>query len=326
MSDIAKQTSPAGAVIIGRNEGARFITCLETARRAGLSPLIYVDSGSTDGSVEAARAGGAEVVLLDSDVPFTAARARNAGLERLAGRADPPVYVQFLDGDCALRAGWIAAGVGFLDAHPGVAAVAGRLRERFPEASFYNRLLDREWDAPAGEARACGGNALMRLAAVEAAGRYNPEMIAGEEPELCVRLRRAGWKIWRLEAEMAWHDAAMTRFGQWWTRTRRAGYAFAEGAAMHGAPPERHYVAQRRRALLWGLALPAALGLGLVVTPWALLLALLWPLKTLRLIAQGRDPRHAVFLTIANLSEAAGILTYAWKRLTGRRGRLIEYK
>ncbi len=314
-----------GAVIIGRNEGARLVAALEAARPQ-VDLIVYVDSGSTDSSIAEAEARGAEVVHLDTSVPFTAARARNAGLERLTERPAPPDYVQFIDGDCALRDGWIDTARGFLEDHPDTAAVCGRRRERFPEATLYNRLTDLEWDSPVGQARACGGDVLMRTRAIEAVGRYNPTLIAGEEPELCVRLRQAGWTIWRLDAEMTWHDADMTRFGQWWTRCRRAGHAYAEGAAMHGRPPERHYVAQLRRAVLWGLMLPLVLLVGLALTPWALLLALLWPLKILRLIRQGRDPAHALFLTLGNFAEAAGVLTYLGKRLTGRKSRLIEYK
>ena len=326
MSGVSQTGAPAGAVIIGRNEGARLVACLAAARAAGLEPLVYVDSGSTDDSLAAARAAGAEVVLLDSAAPFTAARARNAGLVRLVGRPAPPPYVQFIDGDCSLREGWIATATAFLDAHPGVAAACGRRRERFPEASLYNALIDREWETPTGEARACGGDVLMRLTAIEAVGRYNPDLIAGEEPELCVRLRHAGWTIWRLDAEMTWHDAAMTRFGQWWNRSRRAGHAFAEGAAMHGAAPERHYVPQLLRTLIWGLALPLVILLGLLVTPWAGALALLWPIKILRLIARGHPPAQALFLTLGNFAESAGVLTYLGKRLTGTRSQLIEYK
>ena len=316
----------AGAVIIGRNEGARLLACLNSAIAAGLSPIVYVDSGSTDGSIAAAQAAGVEVVLLDHDTPFTAARARNAGLARLVARSEPTDYVQFIDGDCMLRDGWIAAAKAFLDANPQVAVVCGRRRERFPEASLYNAMIDREWAAMPGESRACGGDAMMRVAAMEAAGRYNPKLIAGEEPELCVRLRQAGWTIWRLDAEMTWHDAAMTRFGQWWNRSRRAGHAFAEGAAMHGAAPERHYVPQLRRAVLWGLALPIAILLGLLFTPWASVLVLLWPLKILRLMTRGYPPSHALFLTLGNFSESVGALSYLWKRLTGRHSTLIEYK
>lgn len=315
-----------GAVLIGRNEGARLVAAVEAAN-AQVNMVVYVDSGSTDDSRAEAEARGATVILLDTSVPFTAARARNAGLKVLATADDPPDYVQFIDGDCALRTGWIAKAVSFLEAHPDVAAVAGRRRERFPEATLYNRLTDLEWSGPTGEVRACGGDVLMRRDAIEAAGGYNPTLIAGEEPELCVRLRQAGWRIWRLDAEMTWHDADMTRFGQWWTRCRRAGHAYAEGAALHGSPPERHYVAQLRRAVLWGLALPLAiLLLGFFVTPWVALLGLAYPIRIIRLIRRGFDPAHATFLILGNFAEAAGVLTYLGKRLTGQKSRLIEYK
>lgn len=316
-----------GAVIIGRNEGARLIACLRSVG-AQVGRMVYVDSGSTDDSVATARAAGADVILLDTDQPFTAARARNAGLERLMAKSgqDAPEFVQFIDGDCALRDGWIDTALAFLRDHPRAAAACGRRRERFPEASLYNRLTDLEWDTPVGQARSCGGDALMRTAALAQVGGYDPSLIAGEEPELCVRLRQAGWTVWRLDAEMTWHDAAMTRFGQWWTRMRRAGHAYAEGAALHGGAPERHNVPQLRRALLWGLALPLAILLGLAVTPWALILALLWPLKILRLMWRGHDSVRALFLTLGNLAEAAGVLTFAARRLGRRRSGIIEYK
>ena len=314
-----------GVVIIGRNEGARLLACLD-AIGAAAGQVVYVDSGSIDGSVEAAKAAGADVVLLDQDRPFTAARARNAGFERLLELAPELAYVQFIDGDCALREGWLAAAQAFLDAHADVAVVCGRRRERFPEASIYNRMIDAEWDTPVGEARACGGDALMRVAALKPVGGFDPLLIAGEEPELCVRLRQAGHRVWRLDAEMTWHDAALSRVSQWWKRCRRAGYAFAQGAAMHGAPPERHCVAETRRALLWGAGLPLVIVLGLFFTPWALCLAGLWGVKALRLWAKGYPAREAVFLTLGNLPEARGALEFYWKRWRGGPAKLIEYK
>ena len=314
-----------GAVIIGRNEGARLIACLRSVG-ASVDHVVYVDSGSDDGSVEAARAEGAEVVLLDTTQPFTAARARNAGLAALEARADPPELVQFIDGDCELRTDWIAKAQAFLADSPKVAVVCGRRRERFPDATRYNRMIDHEWDTPIGQARSCGGDALMRLSALQEVGRYNPSLIAGEEPELCVRLRKAGWSIWRLDAEMTWHDAAISRFSQWWTRARRAGHAYAEGAALHGAPPERHNVAQTRRALIWGAGLPLAIVFGVLITPWAALLAGLWLVKAVRLILRGIDPERAAFLTLVNVPEAQGALSYYIKRLLGTQSRLIEYK
>lgn len=314
------------AVVIGRNEGARLTRGLQ-ALRGQLTHVVYVDSGSTDDSVRAAEALGATVVPLDLSQPFTAARARNAGLatlENLPGLR----YVQFVDGDCEIRPDWLSAAYDFLENNSDVAVVCGRRRERFPQASVYNRLIDLEWDTPVGQARSCGGDALMRLDALRAVAGYRSGMIAGEEPELCVRLRQNGWMIWRLGQEMTWHDAAITRFGQWWRRARRAGHAYAEGAALHGAPPERHNVAAVRRALLWGGGVPTlALGAGLLAGGWgAFLVLLVWPLQVLRLWRRDGDLMQAFFLTLAKLPEALGVLEYDWSRATGRNKAIIEYK
>lgn len=313
-------------VIIGRNEGARFRACLASVGES-FSRVIYVDSGSTDGSVEAAEAAGAEVVHLDMRRPFTAARARNAGLERLADGGTLPAFVQFLDGDCVLLPGWAGAAADFLRGTPAAAFVCGRLRERFPEATLYNRLADLEWAGGSGRVAACGGIAMGRTGAILAAGGFNPDLIAGEEPELCLRLRQAGWEIWRLEDDMALHDIAMTRFGQWWQRTRRGGYTYAEGAAMHGRTPERHKLRELKSALAWGLVLPLALLAGaLALTPWILAGLLVYPLQVLRLHRRGLPLVQALFLTLGKFPEAQGALTYAWRRLTRRDARLIEYK
>ena len=326
--NVATGGSIVDAVVIGRNEGARLVACLASLRGV-VRRVVYVDSGSTDGSIAAAQAAGAEVVALDLARPFTAARARNAGLQALA--ADPPDLVQLVDGDCSVDPGWIATAVAFLDSHAQAVVVCGRRRERFPGASIWNRLADREWDTPVGPARACGGDALMRHAAVQAAGGYRESLIAGEEPELCLRLIRAGGQVWRIDAAMTLHDAAMTRMAQWWRRNRRAGHAFAEGAALHGAGPERHWVVETRRAILWGAAVPlVALPAGLV-HPAGLVILLAWPLQVLRLGWRWRHEGRAgweaaLFTVIGKLAEAQGVIGFWLDRLRGRRRGLIEYK
>lgn len=318
-----------GAVLIGRNEGARLLACLASVG-GQVGRMVYVDSGSTDGSVAAATEAGAVVVDLDLSRPFTAARARNEGLDRLL--ADGPLdYVQFIDGDCELREGWIETAQAFLDENPDVAVVHGRRRERFPEASVYNALCDWEWDRPLGEAKSCGGDALMRVAALQAVGGYNPTLIAGEEPEMCVRLRAAGWRIWSLGGEMTWHDAAMTRLSQFWKRNERAGHAYTEGAALHGAPPERHGVEGRNRALIWGALIPVVVILAtLLIHPAAFLGFLVYPLQIARLALKengGRDGwTRAWFLTLSKFPQAKGAVGYYFNRIRGRRGGLIEYK
>ena len=192
--------------------------------------VVYVDSGSTDGSLQWAKQAGVDTIELDVSVPFTAARARNAGFRRLRALAPDLKFIQFIDGDCELNRKWPDTALSFLGSHDHVCAVFGRRRERYPERSVYNLMCDQEWDIPLGEVKACGGDVMMRIDALDAGGGYREDLIAGEEPELCVRLRAAGWKIWRLDHEMTLHDAAMLHFSQWWRRQMRSGYAFAQGS------------------------------------------------------------------------------------------------
>jgi len=318
-------------VVIGRNEGERLRRCLLCVCGAGRT-VVYVDSGSTDGSPALARAMGASVVALDMRMPFTAARARNAGWRRVRELAPHEPLVQFVDGDCEMWPGWLEAAERHLQAHARVGVVAGRLRERFPERSIYNRLCDIEWNTPPGETKAVGGIAMVRLEALAQVDGFREDLIAGEEPELCVRLRAAGWTVWRLPEDMAWHDAAITRFSQWWRRAVRAGFAFAEGAHLHGRPPERHWVRESRSALAWGLALPLLVVLLAVVAgPAALALLLVYPLQWLRLFLRERGApstraARAFFLVLGKFAEALGELRYAVRLLRGGPARIIEYK
>lgn len=310
------------AVVIGRDEGRRLALCLDSLK-GRVDPLIYVDSGSADDSVAAARAAGAEVVELAADTPFTAARARNAGAALLLD--DATAFVQFVDGDCEMAAGWIPAAEQALRASPDLAAVAGRLRERQPELSIYNRMCDLEWDAPAGEAESCGGVAMMRLAAFRAVDGFRDDLAAGEEPELCLRLRRAGWRILRLADEMALHDADITRFGQWWLRCQRGGQAAAEAASLHGRGPERFGVARLARALAWGAAAPAAIAVLALIDARALALTAIYPAQIIRLAVRDGATRRiswefAVMNTLAKFAEAAGGLSWLARRWSAARG------
>ena len=313
-----------GVVVIGRNEGERLERCLASVPS---EVLVYVDSGSTDDSVALARAQDAEVVELDRASPFTAARARNAGFASLMEQHPGLRYVQFLDGDCELAAGWLEKAARFLAENPRVAAVCGRLREKHPQRTVYNLLCDIEWDCAPGEARTCGGIAMMRVEALAAARGFRADLVAGEEPELCARLRAAGWRIWRLDAEMAAHDAAMVRFGQWWRRTLRAGYAFAQGAALHGAPPERLGVRESRSAWLWGCGVPLlAVGLTPWLGLWGLAVLAAYPLQVVRLALRGENWWRALFLVLGKFPEMLGQLKFRIERYTGAAPRLIEYK
>jgi GT2 family glycosyltransferase len=318
-----------GAVAIGRNEGDRLKRCLASLSQS--NNLVYVDSGSADGSVEWAEANGAHVVRLQKTQPFTAGRARNAGVERLLEIAGNSEFVQLIDGDCQLNAGWPIAALQFLASHPSVAAVSGRLHERHPEQSIYNWLCDKEWEASAGETSACGGISMFRISAFRAAGGFREELIAGEEPELCLRLRAAGWKIWRIDADMAVHDADIRRFGQWWRRSMRAGYTYAQGANLHGST-ERYMVWESLRAWLWALLLPVVgVAFSLLFYPWGLVVWLLYPAQILRQMSRNTGRlvdrlNLSMFQLLARFAEACGQIKFWKDRAFGKRAALIEYK
>ena len=341
-----------GVVAIGRNEGVRLRRCLASVVGRGM-PVVYVDSNSTDGSTELARSMGAEVVELDMSLPFSAARARNEGFERLARVAPDVKFVQFVDGDCEVVEGWIDRARVELDSRPDVAVVCGRRRERFPEASVYNRLADLEWDTPVGEAEACGGDAMMRVAAFRQAAGFDPTVAAGEEPELCQRIREKGWKVLRVDAEMTLHDSAMLTFGQWWTRAVRSGYGAADVATRFGH--RGLFVKQMRSARRWALDWTGLLVATFVMTlinyvtppfrmPWgfalrsalffAALIAAALPLQMVRLAVRIRrrtpDWRTALaygFLTmIGKWANWLGEVRYRRDRRQGTNTRLIEYK
>lgn len=321
------EAADIGVVAIGRNEGERLVRCLRSLQASG-RPMVYVDSASTDGSAEAAQALGANVVALDMGRPFTAARARAEGLAALEAAHPRIEHVFFVDGDCEVEPGFLPAARAFLDSHPEFAVVAGRRRERFPHASPYNRLIDREWATPVGEAAACGGDALIRHEAYRAAGGFDARMLAGEEPELCARLRARGWRIMRLDVPMTVHDAAMNRVGQWWRRAIRSGMGYAQAWAVtrHTTPPGL-YRRELLRALAWAGVLPlTALALALIVHP---ALILLWPalagLQALRLTL--REGAFAAWLSIAGkYAELIGIARYAMRAVRGEAGSTVNYK
>jgi GT2 family glycosyltransferase len=321
-----------GAVVIGRNEGERLRACLRSIL-AKIPTVIYVDSGSADASVDLARSMGAQVHSLDRSKPFSAARARNEGFTRLMAAHSALDFVQFVDGDAIMVDGWLDAAVAALQTDPKVAVVSGRRRETNAAGSVFNSLCNVEWNKPTGKSEACEGDALVRPAAFAQVGGFDASLIAGEEPELCHRLRLAGWDILRIHDDMTLHDVAMLHFSQWWKREKRAGHAYAEGAAMDG---RKDYVKRSAGICVWGALLPLCA------------LALAWPTRGISLLAaaalysvlvvramrgvrrRAETPRqafiYAFFCALGKFAMFQGILQYWLSRVFRRRARLIEYK
>ena len=329
----AMTLTDVGIVVIGRNEGERLVQCLTfLASDAGRScKVVYVDSGSTDGSLQTAERLGAIPYALPADRPFNAARARNAGARRLAEAAPGVVFIQFIDGDCILASDWIDNARAFLSANPRAAVVCGRRRERFPQHSVYNRFMDLEWDAPIGQVSWCGGDAMMRREAFDVVGGFNETIVAGEEPELCFRLRGRGWTIWRLDAEMTLHDAALRRFSQWWKRSIRSGYGCAQLFDMHKGRMNAGFTRQLVRSMAWSLIGPLALLAGAFVSKWWLVLLLAYPAQIVRMAVRDRrrvsDPwAYAAVMTASHFAGFRGACQYAWHATMGSIPRQADYK
>lgn len=304
------------AIVIGCNEGERLVRCLASLAAARI-PMVYVDSASTDQSVAAALGYGATVHPLAMDKPFAAARARAEGIAAMQDAGLTPEFVFFVDGDCEVESDWPAAAIAFLRENSQFSTVCGRRRERSPEDSLYNQLMDREWATPAGECDACGGDAVFRLHAYLDVGGFDPTMIAGEEPELCARLRASGWKLMRLDTPMTIHDAAMTRFSQWWKRAVRSGFGYAQAYQRTKARSGENvlYKKQIVRALLWAGALPiGALLLALTLNP---IFILAWPaltaLQFFRL-ALREGPFSARLAVLGKYAELIGLMRFALRR------------
>ncbi|KQS04182.1 glycosyl transferase [Sphingomonas sp. Leaf357] len=328
-----------GIVVIGRNEGARLVRCLESLPD-GVA-RVYVDSASSDDSVAMTRARGIDAIELNTPPRLSAARARNAGLAHLAARNPALEFVQMIDGDCEVQPGWLDAGIAALEADPGLALVFGRRRERYPDRSTYNALCDDEWDVAVGPATACGGDVLCRVAPLQAIGGYDPDMIAGEDPDMAVRLRGTGWRLARIDNEMTLHDAAILKFGQWWMRCKRAGHAFAELASRHPDLRAPDYRRSCRSIVIWAGVIPALFVAALLATVFAspifalpaAALVLIWPAKMAQIaLAKSRTlpPRLAiasgVFLMLGKFPELLGLLRFRRSRAGGQRSGLIEYK
>ncbi len=287
MSDLLNIALPSlSVVIIGRNEGERLERCICSAQgMRGWTPeeIFYVDSGSTDGSLELASRLGATVLPLPPG-PFTAARARNFGWRNSTGGV-----ILFLDGDTILDEAFPLAALASLQEDAMNAAAWGHRREMCPCLSVYVRVLDLDWVYPPGESLFFGGDVLVRRAALEAVNGFDESLIAGEEPEMCRRMRNLGWRIQHIDAPMTLHDLAITRFSQYWRRSQRAGYAFASVSSRFRNTADPFWASDARRnrtrGLFWMLSPVVALVLSIPlrspspVALWLLLLTLL-ALKT----------------------------------------------
>jgi len=320
-------------VVIGRNEGTRLERSLRAAQGCA-DALVYVDSASSDASVERARSQVDRVVTLDGQTPLSAARARNAGFAAAQELLPNLALVQFVDGDCALEESWLSLARTHLETHPELGGVCGRRREWQPESSFWSRLLDFEWNAPIGPVETFAGDVLVQTGAFLEAGGYDETLVAGEDPDFAARLRRAGWVLERIPAEMSSHDATGLRAGQWWARQIRAGYALAEAWRRKGYALRVSEARRAGSAVFWGGLVPVCTAAAItsvgVVGVWgvALYAALIGRIfvRERQRRSSGDSALWAASCTLAKFPTLHGMALHLWRRLRSPANGLIEYK
>ena len=334
----AAEAIPAlSVVVIGRNEGERLVRCIRSVRAmrqpGGEVELIYVDSASTDGSPERAAELGARVIALDPERPC-AAVGRNAGLRQARAAT-----VLFLDGDTILAPDFVADSLPEFEDEK-VAIVWGHRREIHTEASLFNRVLDLDWVYPPGRAEFCGGDALMRRSALEEVGGYDDTLIAGEEPEMCRRMRERGYVILHVDRPMTGHDLSMPRWRQYWRRAVRAGYAYAQVSERFAGSdmPLWRREARRNRVHAAALVCVPALAAALSVALWTWIpaaaalaaLALLAVRSAFRSRWKGGGARtlllYGIHSHLQQIPILWGQIRFRLDRRAGRVRGLIEYK
>lgn len=314
-----------GVIVIGRNEGERLRHAFSSIPVADVS-VLYVDSGSSDGSVELAKLMNIPVHSLDPSTPFSAARARLEGAEILMAKYPQLQFIQFLDGDCTLKKSWLETAVNFLKQHQNVGLVCGKLEEDAPERSIFNQLNANRWkSAQLGEIESCGGIFLIRKLAYMTVKGFNPLLLTGEEAELCLRVRKSGYKIVRLDTDMASHDSDLVHFSDWWNRAVWGGYGDALEYHILSGKVSLERQRETRSIYIWVLTVPliGALGLaGSFLVNWFSMLPILCVMGYLTLISKimryriklgdsNRDAAlYALFSVLRKLPYGIGFIRY----------------
>jgi glycosyltransferase involved in cell wall biosynthesis len=263
---------------------ASLASAIEAVRPLG-GEVILADSGSTDRTIAIAQRFPVRIVQLAD----TSERSCGTGAQ-LAFQHARGDYFYMLDGDMVLDPGFLTAGISYLEAHPDVAAVGGRINQRNTDGEEFQirskmARKDQHWTPGIVDRLDCGG--LYRAAAVREAGYFaDRNLHAFEEFDLAARLASRGWKLARIDHPAADHYGhTMGGYRLLWRRMR-SGYAGCVGEVLRAAIGQPHLPIVLRRlshlrsgaaVILWWALLIACL----LTSPWLCLALLLAPLALL---------------------------------------------
>lgn len=203
-------------VVIGKDEEQHIGACLRSvlaaAAAAGGAEVVYVDSVSTDRTVEIARALGVRVFSLRPEWRLSPAAGRYIGFHHTCGE-----LVMFVDGDTVIEGDWLRNAAPCFD-RAEVAGVAGHLDDLDEQGRTLPFVGERNTEVEARHT--LRGIALYRRAALKQVGTFNPHLRCEEESELGLRLRQAGWRLLQLPFAMGCHQRGSTTLKSVWRAWR----------------------------------------------------------------------------------------------------------
>jgi N-acetylglucosaminyl-diphospho-decaprenol L-rhamnosyltransferase len=208
------------AVVVSYNARDHLERCLTSLASAGVTQIVVVDNGSTDGSNSVAKAAGAEWIDAGGNLGYGKAANRGAASPAAAGAH----YLLVCNPDLEVEPGAVGILSAALDADPSIGAVGPRIVNRdgslYPSARTFPNMVDAighglaglvaprnrftrryrmlDWDhaAAAKVDWVSGACFLARRTAWDGVGGFDPAFFMYmEDVDLCWRMHAAGWLI-----------------------------------------------------------------------------------------------------------------------------------
>jgi glycosyltransferase involved in cell wall biosynthesis len=291
------QKQPTVSIIIKAfNEEQHIAAAIESALAALADvdgEVILADGASTDRTVAVAEDYPIKIVRLNDPADRSCGAGAQLGFQYSRGK-----FLYLMDGDMRLDAGFIAAGIRFLDQNPAVAGVGGGIVDRVVLNLEYEQRVKRfDPDRRPGPVTRLNGSALYRRSAIESVGYLTDRNLHGcEELDLAARLIARGWTLARIDRHAVDHygyrgNAYRQLIGRIWTRN-----ACGPGEIFRAALLRPHFgflIRNDRTALLAGL-----------VGAWWLSLAA---------VAIFANPLPAVIGTAALAAFPFAIMSWRWR-------------
>jgi glycosyltransferase involved in cell wall biosynthesis len=304
-------------IIKALNEEKRIVDAVQSAL-AAVQPMggevVLADSCSTDRTVALASAYPIRIVQLANAAERCCGVGPQLGYQHSGGE-----YVYILDGDMKMLPGFLPQAIAYMDTHPCVAGVGGRVVEMNSTSLEYLARVERgmaHMQAGAVDRLDMGG--LYRRVAIEQAGYFSDRNLHSyEEFDLAVRLRAKGWTLWRIDQDAVQHHGHDAPPYQLLMRRWRSRYINGLGELLRSAWGQPHFAmaaAGLRElriyvlVLVWWVALLSTLFLSIIYSQGiASVLALLLA-PFLLMSVRKRSVSKAVFAVVSWCFNTAGLL------------------